>query len=121
METPQSAPLPVEQALKMHQATRVVGNKIIRPRCHRRIAFRLTHGRRDHGEFGRKGTAESAARFTVPQFHQFEASHMPEQGAGRLAIAQFSQAVTSVVKSDLVRKNGAQLGDPLYDPPSIVP
>src|ERR1043166_6845390 len=58
---PDPVPLAIEQTLDLHEATRVVGNNVIRARLDGRLAFDLAHRRRDHGKLGGEGPAETAA------------------------------------------------------------
>ena len=100
-----------EQALDVHQATRIVRDDVIRLGFRGGGAFHFAHRGGNHRELRGKRAAEAAAGFRLAHLDEFEAVHFAEQRARRFFDAKFAQAVAAVVERDLVRKLCAEVGD----------
>lgn len=90
-----------QRATNLHQATGIDGDYRVGSGFQDRIDFRPHHAARHRREFHGKRSAEAAALFRGLHFRQFQPLHISEKAARRFLDLEFTQSMTTVMKSDL--------------------
>src|SRR5436190_11453048 len=103
------ASLTIQQALNVHETTRIVGDDVFSAGFKCRLAFDFAHGRRDHWELGREGATEAAADFGVFHFDEFQIFYFCEQSPRGLLVSQLAQAVATIVEGYFCWKAGTEV------------